>query len=94
MLLTCYLSLIFVFLYFSEVYWTPLFPLSPLVASSTGLLYHNMHNVNPVLSLICYLLKYPLQLCANMELNEQQEQVPDKLTLAAGQKYKRDIQSL
>lgn len=53
-----------------------------------------MHNISPVLSLICYLLKYLLQLRANMELNEQQEQVPDKLTLAAGQKYKRDIHSL
>lgn len=34
----CYLTLHFVFLYFSKVSWTPLFPLSSSVASSTFVL--------------------------------------------------------
>lgn len=79
-----------------------MFPLSPSAASPTGLLYHHMHNISPVSSLIYYLSKCPLQLRANIELNEQQEQLrsttvtelPNKLTLAAGQKYKGDIHSL
>lgn len=43
------------------------------VASCMGGLYYNTHNIIPVPSLFCYLLKYPLWLHADMELNEPQE---------------------
>lgn len=72
-LLTCYLTLHIIFLYFSKVSWTPLFPLSPSVANSMSVI---LNYASLVSSLICYLSKYPLQSCANVELSEQQEWLP------------------